>query len=330
MIIFISSKFIVPRDKYINENPKSNNPDAKDLRFIVITVPFLEEYTEIKLDPNTKAKYDGMIPPARTIKMKNKLPVDPRFDLENCAYTLKSILEVLGINKAHFIGHDRGCIIMDNMLAEFPEFALSYARGSQGWTRFKEEWLKLTDKGVFLGPPHRIMATKAFPPLLKSALKGGAPFGFIAPSFAKDVFYSSSNQDLQDRWEALQNMPNQSQKFFKLTRQIFRQTDFLDEGKRRVDKTRGFSILDTKFPLMQFQGSEEMLLAKNLPGAKEVSFLRKLAGLFGAGQVREFSGCFVFGFQHIYLKNCQMILELFLTTQVINPILVYGTFGLMR
>ena len=58
-----------------------NNPDAKDLRFYVITVPFLEEYTEIKLDPNTKAKYDGMIPPVKTIKMKNKLPVDPRFDL---------------------------------------------------------------------------------------------------------------------------------------------------------------------------------------------------------------------------------------------------------
>ena len=38
-----------------------NYPDAKDLRFIVITVPFLEEYTEINLDPNTKAKYDGMI-----------------------------------------------------------------------------------------------------------------------------------------------------------------------------------------------------------------------------------------------------------------------------
>ena len=79
-----------------------------------------------------------MIPPAKTIKMKNKLPVDPRFDLENCAYTLKSILESLGIHKAHFIGHDRGCVIMDNMLAEFPEFALSYVtRGSQGWTRFK-------------------------------------------------------------------------------------------------------------------------------------------------------------------------------------------------
>ncbi len=273
-----------------------NYSDAKELRFVVITVPFLEEYTEIKLDPNTKAKYDGLIPPANTIKMKNKLSVDPRFDLENCAYTLKSILESLGIHKAHFIGHDRGCIIMDNMLAEFPEFALSYARGSQGWTRFKEEWLKLTDEGVFLGPPHRIMATKAFPPLLKSALKGGAPFGFIAPSFIKDVFYSSSNKDLQDRWEALQNMPNQSQKFVKLTRQIFRQTDFLDEGKRRVDKTRGFSILDTEFPLMQFQGSEEMLLAKDFPGAKKVSFLRKLAGLFGAGQVSGIFRLFRFRF----------------------------------
>ena len=45
-----------------------NKSDAKGLRFIVITVPFLEEYAEIKLDPNIKAKYNGMIPPARTIK----------------------------------------------------------------------------------------------------------------------------------------------------------------------------------------------------------------------------------------------------------------------
>ena len=45
-----------------------NNPDAKGLRFIVITVPFLEEYAEIKLDLNARAKYNGMIPPARTIK----------------------------------------------------------------------------------------------------------------------------------------------------------------------------------------------------------------------------------------------------------------------
>ena len=53
--------------------------------------------------------------------MKNKLPVDPWFDLENCVYTLDSILECLEINQAYFISDDRGCIIMDNMHAELPE-----------------------------------------------------------------------------------------------------------------------------------------------------------------------------------------------------------------
>ena len=52
--------------------------------------------------------------------------MDPRFDLENCAYTLKDIFtQGLGIESAHFIGQDRGCIIMDNMLAEFPQFAIA-------------------------------------------------------------------------------------------------------------------------------------------------------------------------------------------------------------
>ena len=69
-----------------------NEPCRTDLYFIIVTVPFLEEYTEIKVNQNHKAKYDGMIPPNKTIKMKNILPVDTRFDLENCALTLRSIL----------------------------------------------------------------------------------------------------------------------------------------------------------------------------------------------------------------------------------------------
>ena len=177
---------------------------------------------------------------------------------------------------------------MDNMLAEFPDMAMTYSRGSQGWVGFNEEWMKLTDKGIFLGPPHRIMATRAFPPLLKSALKGGAPFGFIAPSFSKDAFADNKDNDIEMRWKALQNMPMQSQKFFQLTRQIFRQTDFLDEGKRRTDLTRGFSILNTEFPMMQFQGSDEMLLAKDLPGAKKLPLSRKLNGLLGGGRFLAF------------------------------------------
>ncbi len=230
-----------------------NHPSGGDYRFVIITVPFLEEYTSINLDPNTMSKYDGMVPPNKIIPMKGTLAVDPRFDLENCAYTLKDILtQGLGIESAHFIGHDRGCIIMDNMLAEFPQFAISYSRGSQGWTMFKEEWYDLTDSGIFLGPPRSM-----------------APPGTEA----------------RDRWDAIQSMPKQTEKFFQLTRQMFRQTDFLDEGKRRVDRSRGFSILDTDFPMMQFQGSDEMIRAEDIPGARKMPLLRKLRGLLGGGHV---------------------------------------------
>ena len=167
---------------------------------------------------------------------------------------------------------------MDNMLAEFPEVAISYSRGSQGWTKFEEDWYELTDKGIFLGPPHRIMATKAFPPLLGSAIRGGAPFGFIAPSFAIEGSTATPGTELHERWEAIQSMPEQSENFFRLTRQMFRQTDFLDEGKRRSDRSRGFSILDTNFPMMQFQGADEMLKAEDIPGARKMPFLRKVKG----------------------------------------------------
>ena len=264
----------------------ANHPRGGDYRFVIITVPFLEEYTSINLDPNTMSKYDGMVPRNKIIPMKGTLAVDPRFDLENCAYTLKDILtQGLGIESAHFIGHDRGCIIMDNMLAEFPQFAISYSRGSQGWTKFEEDWYDLTDDGIFLGPPHRIMATKAFPPLLGSAIRGGAPFGFIAPSFAIEGSMAPLGTEARDRWDAIQSMPRQTEKFFQLTRQMFRQTDFLDEGKRRADRSRGFSILDTDFPMMQFQGSDEMIRAEDIPGARKMPLLRKLRGLLGGGHV---------------------------------------------
>ena len=267
-----------------------NHEDGKKFKFIIINVPFLEEYTEIKLSKTLTSKYDGFIPPNKIVKMKGTKFIDPRFDLENCAYTLRSILiDGLKITKAHFIGHDRGCIIMDNMLAEFPEMAISYSRGSQGWINFKKEWMNLTKKGIFLGPPHRIMATKVFQKLLSNAIKGGVPFGFISPSFAIDAHNSKLDSDIRSRWLAIQNMPNQSKKFFKLTRQMFRQTDFLDEGTRRTDKSRGFCIIDTDFPMMQFQGSDEMILAKNIKGAKKLSFSKKISGLLG---FRKVSGIF--------------------------------------
>ena len=50
-----------------------NHPSGGDYRFFIITVPFLEEYTSINLDPNTMSKYDGMVPPNKIIPMKGTL-----------------------------------------------------------------------------------------------------------------------------------------------------------------------------------------------------------------------------------------------------------------
>ncbi|MEM7374903.1 MAG: hypothetical protein AAF587_40295 [Bacteroidota bacterium] len=264
----------------------ANHPAGKGYRFIIVTVPFLEEYTDIRINEEVKAKFDGFKPPAKTIPMKGTVSVDPRFDLENCAYTLRAILrEGLGIEQAHFVGHDRGCIIMDNMLGEFPEMALSYSRGSQGWTQFEDQWYELVDKGIFLGPPHNIMRTGFFAPFLRNALRGGFPFYFTAPMFAKKASIADPESELGQRWAAFQGMGDQSDRFFELTRQMFRQTDFAYERQRRIDPANPASILNTRFPLMQFQGSEEMVRAADIPGAKKMSIWRKIAGLFGAGSV---------------------------------------------
>ena len=54
-----------------------NHPNGGNYRFVIVTVPFLEEYTKIKIDGNTLSKYDGMIPPNRIIPMNGIVAVDP-------------------------------------------------------------------------------------------------------------------------------------------------------------------------------------------------------------------------------------------------------------
>ena len=41
----------------------ANHPAGPQYRIIVVTVPYLEEYSEIRIDGNTMSKYDGLKPP---------------------------------------------------------------------------------------------------------------------------------------------------------------------------------------------------------------------------------------------------------------------------
>ena len=82
--------------------------------------------------------------------------------------------------------------------------------------------------------------------------------------------------------------------------------------------------------MMQFQGSDEMLLAKDLPGAKKLPLSRKLNGLFGGGQVSGILNYFDLGFQLIYSLIYLRTMVLYQIILAISPILGYGTFGQMK
>ncbi len=259
----------------------AQHPAGGCYRYIVVTLPFLEEYTEIRHSDMVKARFDGFKPPATTVPMKEQLPVDPRFDLRAMAHTLRAILvDGLGIDQAHFVGHDRGCIIMDNLLGEFPSMARSYSRGSQGWTRFEPSWLELVDQGIFLGPPHNIMRTEVFPGFLANAIQRGFPFYFSCPAFAIRAASASPDSELGERWAAFMGMATRSEAYFARTREMFRQTDFADEIAHRIDPDNPHSIIRTSFPMMQYQGSEEMIRAADVPDAVPMGFWEKLVGLF--------------------------------------------------
>ena len=106
---------------FINEMTK--HPDGDQYRYIVVQVPFLEEYAvpTYSRGPDYKIKYaelDGFDPKTlQPVRYKGVTPVDPRYDHENQAKVYYSIVRGgLGIEKAHFIGHDRGAVITDYSL----------------------------------------------------------------------------------------------------------------------------------------------------------------------------------------------------------------------
>ena len=236
----------------------ANHPVGPQYRIIVVTVPYLEEYSEIRIDGNTMSKYDGLKPPNKIIKMKGTKAVDPRFDLEHGGpLALRSILTGgLDIQQAHFVGHDRGCIIMDNMLSEYPEMALSYSRGSQGWTKFEEEWADLWIRERSSAPHTELW--RRMPSPCSGALSEVEPHSGSSPSFAIEASSAAEGTDLRERWNAIQGMGDQTDRFFEPSdRSSDRQIS--STRKRRTDRSKGFCIVDTDFPMMQFQGEDEMI-----------------------------------------------------------------------
>ena len=249
-------------------------PNGGDFRFVMVTIPFFEEYAvpTYSMPPDFEVRYarfDGLDFVARKpVPQKGILPVDPRYDHGNQARTLYSILRGgLNIEKAHFIGHDRGAVIIDYLLGEYPELALSYSRGSQGWSRYDPGWAKLIDQGIMVGPPHGIFRTELAAPLLKMLFTTGFPVLVASPAWMVQAAVADADTEPGRRWATFQGMADRPADYYRRTRETFRQSDFAYEAERRADPDNPQSILKTSFPLMQFQSAEEMTAAADIPGA---------------------------------------------------------------
>ena len=260
---------------FINEMIK--HPDGDQYRYIMVHVPFLEEYAvpTYSRSPDYTVKYaelDGHdVKTNQPIRYKGVTPVDPRYDHENQAKVYYSIVRGgLGIEKAHFISHDRGAVITDYMLGEHPEMALSYSRGSQAWTVYDEGWGKLAADGIYIGPPHTLFASPGAAGALDKIFGEGYPFLIVTPTFVKKAATADKESELGQRWQAIQDMRSRPEDFLRVSREMFRQSNLQYEVGQRIDSNNANSILKTDFPLMHFQGEDEMIEAKDVPGVELV------------------------------------------------------------
>ena len=228
----------------------------KDLHVLILHLPYYEEYSKINLDKNLYAKFNALkLPFDREINLK-EINIDPKFSHENQAQITLKIFKKLKLKKAHFVGHDRGVIVFENLLISNQEIFLSLSRGSQVWDYYKDDWSKLAPK-ICVGPPHRYMV---YPYQLRllfiliTFIK--LPFGIT--EIANHLKGSKKGSEEYDRvTHLIYKANNPSRKFLLKAQQTFMQTD----SKKEVFNRKKLKHIDVK--IMQFQGEDEFKYGKN-------------------------------------------------------------------
>ena len=227
---------------------KKNNK----LRCIIIHLPFMEEHCQLEYDEFLTSQYFALTLPFFKKFSLSKFPIDPRFDHINQAKTTRKIIEQLNIEKAHFVGHDRGAVIFDYLIGEHPNLAFTFSRGSQLWDYYDNKWMDLAPKYI-VGPPHRLMTLPWQLQLLFSLIIiFKKPICVLSPNFINEVKKVNKGTEAYDRKTHLLYKTLNLSKSTKLKiQQIMLQTDSRDEVLRREP------LKISRVPIMQFQGEDE-------------------------------------------------------------------------
>lgn len=226
------------------------------IRAVILHLPHTEMDNPVQ-PGDALAEHNGWALPFNDAVDFSRKHVDQRFDHRVQAQTAYRILINLHIPRAHFVGHDRGAVVFDYLLADQPEIAVSYSRGAQLWDFYDEDWAHLAPE-LIVGPPHRIMALPWQCRLLFFlVIAFGRPVQLLSPAYVAKAKKSRRGTSAWDRythlrWKMLRVPQSQLQKM----NQTFMQTDSLQEVKSRD------GIKNTSIPIMQFQGEDEFAVHK--------------------------------------------------------------------
>ena len=83
------------------------NPSFK---ILILHLPFYENYSKIELSDET-ANFNTLNLPFSRESSNVNVKVDPKFNHYNQSKIVEIVLDELKISKAHFVAHDRGCLL---------------------------------------------------------------------------------------------------------------------------------------------------------------------------------------------------------------------------
>ena len=101
------------------------NTIDNSLRIIIFNMPYYEDHFNIDVS-NSLAISNGESLTSKKIIDFSKLKVDPKYSHVNQSKTIKLLMNEMGINAAHLVGHDRGAVILENLCMDSPDKVLSY------------------------------------------------------------------------------------------------------------------------------------------------------------------------------------------------------------
>ena len=233
------------------------NTIDNSLRIIIFNMPYYEDHFNIDVS-NSLAISNGESLTSKKIIDFSKLKVDPKYSHVNQSKTIKLLMNEMGIDAAHLVGHDRGAVILENLCMVSPDKVLSYSRGSQVWNHYEPQWRKLAPK-VLVGPPHSIMSSyHQLRLLLFAVIFLNRPIQLLSQGFVSKARKAKKGTHLFDRYTHLKLT---SQVAYKSYFNKFKQS--LMQGGLSFEVENRNKFKDINIPIMQFQGEDEFKEAPN-------------------------------------------------------------------